>query len=757
MNRIILFLFLILAFRLTLAQQVEILLPTGHSEPLTSVLVSADDKWLVSGSYDKTVKIWDIKTGFLLMSFNDLNARIAHVDLSSDKKFLLATDKKGNSALWEIASQSLLHHFKSDFSCFKPNSHQILMLENNSIRLWDFQKDKNVGKSLDISKLGGEKKNAERIGFSSDGAMFYAISENILSIWDSKTLKQVMLFTAEKNIESAAFSPDGKNILVDIAQVPDKLIEIKSKHVIKEFTKKASTYSYDAEQMVITPDGRSYLFPILYSAYQVDMESGAIIKKFQDFENFLDWSSGREKKKNYRGHFGAVRSLCLSKDGKFLFTASADHTIIMWNLESGTYIKTFQAFSPKIENIALSNDGKKMAIAADQVVRIWDLESLDISQLFFGHKGDELDCIMAVKFLPGNQFLLSAGMDKSIKCWNLSDNSEQFTIKRAHVGFGVKSLAVVPDGKTFFSGAFSDEPVVKKWDFGTQQVLGEYNGSSFKAYESCISPEGKYLLSASSINSDWLSAPYRAGMIDIWNIADGKLINSLRKHQFEVFSVDISPDAKYMLSGSRDKTVKYWDFPSGRLIKTFSDHHSTVTQVRFYDEGNKFVSASRDKSIIFHDLKSNKATIVSNAHAGEISSIDFTPDRKYLFSASHDGSIKIWDLTKNQLLATLIEVSDLWRIGYYRSNRKFKSEFGNIVRKKNVPRIIILPDGYYMCSKEIAHYLAFKSKTEIFPFEQFDLKYNRPDIVLSRLGYADSSLIQAYHKAYLKRLKKMGF
>jgi len=44
-----------------------------------------------------------------------------------------------------------------------------------------------------------------------------------------------------------------------------------------------------------------------------------------------------------------------------------------------------------------------------------------------------------------------------------------------------------------------------------------------------------------------------------------------------------------------------------------------------------------------------------------------------------------------------------------------------------------------------------------YPFEQFDLKYNRPDIVLDRLGYADSSLINAYQQAYLKRLKKMGF
>lgn len=67
------------------------------------------------------------------------------------------------------------------------------------------------------------------------------------------------------------------------------------------------------------------------------------------------------------------------------------------------------------------------------------------------------------------------------------------------------------------------------------------------------------------------------------------------------------------------------------------------------------------------------------------------------------------------------------------------------------------PDQYYMGSKDLKDLVFFKHGDEYFEFEQFDLKYNRPDIVLERLGYADTSLISAYHQAYLKRLKKMGF
>jgi lipocalin len=66
-------------------------------------------------------------------------------------------------------------------------------------------------------------------------------------------------------------------------------------------------------------------------------------------------------------------------------------------------------------------------------------------------------------------------------------------------------------------------------------------------------------------------------------------------------------------------------------------------------------------------------------------------------------------------------------------------------------------DGYYFGSKEIANFLRFSYQGKSYTFEQFDLKFNRPDIILERLGYADSSIIHFYRKAYEKRLQKYGF
>lgn len=79
-----------------------------------------------------------------------------------------------------------------------------------------------------------------------------------------------------------------------------------------------------------------------------------------------------------------------------------------------------------------------------------------------------------------------------------------------------------------------------------------------------------------------------------------------------------------------------------------------------------------------------------------------------------------------------------------------------LVSEKGGP-IFMTPDHYYLADPFVLKFMQFKKGEKIFPLEQFDLKYNRPDIILDRLGYADSSLVNAYYKAYLKRLKKMGF
>ena len=71
--------------------------------------------------------------------------------------------------------------------------------------------------------------------------------------------------------------------------------------------------------------------------------------------------------------------------------------------------------------------------------------------------------------------------------------------------------------------------------------------------------------------------------------------------------------------------------------------------------------------------------------------------------------------------------------------------------------IAVSPENYYMASRRTLRGVAFRIGNRIFPFDQFDLKFNRPDKVIKPIGVASPKLVDAYRQAYQKRLKRMNF
>ncbi len=749
MKKIFTLLLIILALAIQ-AQNLEIITPTGHNEDVTSIAVSSDNKILISGSYDKTVKLWDIKTGFMLHSFSDLNNRIVNVDISTDGKYVLGGDEKNNYAVWQIPENELVCTFRAKFACFRPQSSEILKIADENIEILQFPENEVV------SKFKYKQFKAETAKFSNDGSLFYCIEDNKLKVWNIESKKPILNLEEEKNINSAGFTNDNKFIIVDIFIRADKLIDLTTKKTIREYTKPYSKGSYNSESINIAPDNKSFAMGHHIDIYKIDIETGKLLTKIKGYDDYLNWVGGREKRK-YDGHLSSITETCLSSDGRFIYSASTDHTIRMWDYQTGKSVKTFRSYSPKIEQVAVSSDGNSIALACDQILRLWDLSSLNIVRLFKGHSGSH-DIVRAVAISPDNNYLLSAGDDEKIKYWDINTGIEKFSINKAH-DFWITNIKFSSDGRYAYSGANDIYAVVKKWDLRTKQTVASYKGTSAKSYETCISKDEKYLVSACSYNKDALtnSKSKTTGIIDIWDLATGERIKTLRDHKQEVFSVDISPDGKYIISGSNDWTIKLWDFESGKVIKTFDNHKYTVTQVRFFDNAKKAVSASRDKTIRIWDIEKGETTKILRGHSNTIVSLSFSPDEKYLISAAYDGTIKIWDIENGKLLSTLIEVSDMWKVPIYRYKDEFKNELKKLLKQEKVARIVLLPNNYYMCSKEVAKYIAFRDGENIYPFELFDLRYNRPDIVIQSLPFTDKSRVPLYKKAYQKRLQKMGF
>lgn len=70
--------------------------------------------------------------------------------------------------------------------------------------------------------------------------------------------------------------------------------------------------------------------------------------------------------------------------------------------------------------------------------------------------------------------------------------------------------------------------------------------------------------------------------------------------------------------------------------------------------------------------------------------------------------------------------------------------------------LVITPDSYYKTDKNVSDIISFSKGLKSYGFSQFDIRNNRPDIVIDRIGIADKKVVSLYKKAYLKRLKSLG-
>jgi WD40 repeat protein len=157
-----------------------------------------------------------------------------------------------------------------------------------------------------------------------------------------------------------------------------------------------------------------------------------------------------------------------------------------------------------------------------------------------------------------------------------------------------------------------------------------------------FSPDGKWLVSAS-----------RDKTLILWDVASRRALARLAGHQGPVESVAFSPDGKRLASASADHTVILWDVDRRRPLATLRGHQGAVHGVAFSPDGKRLASASADLTVILWDVDSRQPLATLRGHQGEVLSVAFHPDGKRLASASEDQTVILWDADSHQPLATL--------------------------------------------------------------------------------------------------------
>lgn len=618
----------------------NLVIQLGHSKSVWAAAISVDNRYVLSGSQDNTLKLWDVSSGSEIRTFHGHSDVITTVQFSRDGRYALSGSHDYNLLLWDISTGEKIRTFTGhtdgiNVVTFSSDGRYALSgSDDGTLRLWDIER------GVEIRKFEGHSYWTSSAAFSPDGK--YALSgggDNIVRLWEISTGKKVKDFKGHSgSVSSVAFSPDGKYVLSSSRDGTVKLWDISVGKIVRTFvihSKVGRLRDSEVKIAAFSPDGR-YVFGSSKEILKCwDIKTGAEIRQLRKYSD-------------------AVSIVAISFDGKYVLSTSDDNDrkLQMWDINTCAEIRSFTGLSLNgVSSVGVSHDGKYALAGA-----IWDVSTGEPLKDFPG----SLDSDVLKALSSDGRYALSGSSDGLFRLWDVQKNMEITRFKEP--SDTVRAVAISPDNRYALSG--SDDRTIKLWSLNTGKRIRTFKGHTqgvlgLGVSSVAFSPDGKYALSSGGDQT-----------IRLWNINNGKQSRILGNPRFVSFfsfafknadiasSVAFSPDGRYALSGSADTTLKLWDLNTGKKIRTFKGHSSPVDSVTFSSDGRHALSGSSDKTLKLWDINTGKRIRTFIGHSGEVKSVAFSRDGRFALSCSEDKTAIIWDITTGKWLAKLITFTD---------------------------------------------------------------------------------------------------
>jgi WD40 repeat protein len=228
-----------------------------------------------------------------------------------------------------------------------------------------------------------------------------------------------------------------------------------------------------------------------------------------------------------------------------------------------------------------------------------------------------------------------------------------FTLKQPTAALAIAMSPLGP--QVAVSGGSGGVGYVKVWDLNTQQEVLNL-GHGFPMAGLAWSPCGKYLACGGGAMPSG-----KTGAASVWDAATGKHLRALEHVRAAIYSLDYSPDGRWIAGVGHDPAVNVWNAETGRLVLCVLRHTGVIYDVAFSPDGSLLAtgggegsSSKKPGDISILELASGHELVRIDGHEAPVCSVAFSPDGRYLVTASNDQQVKIWDLHESCEAATLV-------------------------------------------------------------------------------------------------------
>lgn len=585
--------------------------PAGEA---TAVAWSADAKLVAVGGKG-AVKVFDAATGAELQTVAEPTAPVKVVQFLPDNKTLLVggDDKQVSAAeVWVTGTRP---------TAAKPLVGQLLPAVNWAVvgtadkTVRSFETAAGVA-AKEVKAFAGLPADAKHVAVSKDSGSVAAVSGKVVKAWQTADGKELSLSALPADGTLVAFTGDRSKLAVALADNSAVVLNTTNgriEQVVKHAGAVVGLAFHPSQPVLYTAsaDKTVQVTPLVAPRIAADSgkygvafaitASGSHTLSAGAGKGVTVANAGTSAPERTIGDLTGITAVAVNKANTQLaaYTA-ANQTVTLYGYADGAVIGSWKAPAAVAELAFHPTLNSLVGVLADNRVVAWNtqVEAGQPLPAEFGKVGLELPHPAAVKGVAFvGDSLLSVADDKKGRGWKFASDAPARNLQHPNL---VNAVAFDKTGTLLATGG--QDGILRIWD------VSKKDNPAPKAINAHVPAQ---------------PLPPRAIYAVVW-----------------------TPDAKQVITGSDDKSIKIWDAAGGTLvreIKPGSDAPPTPEAVKA--AAPSVVSAAATVSL---------AAPPPPGHTDQVYSLAISPDGKLLASGSFDRTVKVWNVATGELVRALV-------------------------------------------------------------------------------------------------------
>jgi WD40 repeat protein/serine/threonine protein kinase len=640
---------------------------SGHDDQVQASTISSDGRWLLTGSKDRTARLWDLTTADPLRDSVKLTGHEGSIDcvaLPVGDRWAITAGEDADVVVWDLTATDIndspivLKGHELPVTCMAVSTDGKWLATSGIdavIQLWDLSSDDIDGS---VKLLSGHEDTVNQLCFAPSGRqLFSGCEDGSIAVWpvssddginsgsDTPLAPQHELRKHNAGVLRLAISPLGDWLVSGDAQGSVFAWDLQSDAVSKSFPMSGH---------------RRAVSEIGFAADSTTLDSETEVSKLATAGvdgNVIVWqlsNAGPLRIDEFQDHDGPINDLTWNADGTTLVTCGDDRAVILRNLEptatkadAESSVRRLHAHEDAVTTLSHSK-GRLVTGAVDGAVHVWDagLEEPGMTPVALkSHRRT----IREISASPDGQYFLALSSDRD-KTWSLWHRDDE-------VGFAAVDIATdqpIRGDNNFRATAVAWSPTSEMAAIvGSDATLVLLNVSGNEATNITVNlpPIGVNAVCFSSEGSK-LAAAGNEGAILVMDVAALTTNSTLQLEMkitgdSDLTTIAANSSGTEFASGSEEGGVIVWNSDASWKLLPGS-HRDLVNDIVFSPNGDLLASVSDDKSVRVWKRSTDgtfeSSPMVLVQHEARIRTVAFGTDGNSLLTVSDNATAIVWSL-----------------------------------------------------------------------------------------------------------------